>query len=129
MDLEDREHNVSSGVHMASLAGAWQAVVAGFGGMRDNGGRLTFAPRLPHQLERVRFKLTYRGRLLQVSVRHREAEYRLLEGEDLEIGHRGETVTVAPHSPVKRRIPHTPERKRPVQPAGRAPQARRPPGG
>ena len=129
MDLEDREHNVSSGVHMASLAGAWQAIVAGFGGMRDEGGKLSFAPRLPHQLERARFQLLFQGRLLQVSVRHREAEYRLLEGPELEIVHHGETVTVAPGGPTKKRIPHTPTVKRPSQPAGRAPQARRPAGG
>ena len=34
MDLRDVEHNTSDGVHMASLAGAWMALVAGFGGMR-----------------------------------------------------------------------------------------------
>ena len=38
MDLDDLEHNTRDGVHMASLAGAWVAAVAGFGGMRDHGG-------------------------------------------------------------------------------------------
>src|SRR5260370_3487013 len=33
MDLRDVEHNTSDGVHMASLAGAWIALVAGFGVM------------------------------------------------------------------------------------------------
>ena len=47
MDLHDLEHNTLDGVHIASLAGAWIAAVAGFGGMRDHDGKLTFAPRLP----------------------------------------------------------------------------------
>ena len=47
MDLEDLEHNVHDGVHIASLAGALLALMAGFGGMRDHGGELAFAPRLP----------------------------------------------------------------------------------
>ena len=47
MDLRDLEHNTRDGLHIASLAGAWIAAVAGFGGMRDHGGELTFAPRLP----------------------------------------------------------------------------------
>ncbi|HXJ48367.1 MAG TPA: hypothetical protein VNF91_04285, partial [Candidatus Acidoferrum sp.] len=47
MDLNDLEHNVSDGVHMGSLAGAWLAVVAGLGGMRHHGEMLGFAPRLP----------------------------------------------------------------------------------
>ena len=46
-DLHDLHDNVRNGLHMASLAGAWTALVAGFGGMRDHGGELTFAPRLP----------------------------------------------------------------------------------
>ena len=29
MDLRDLEHNTSDGLHMASLAGAWMALVGG----------------------------------------------------------------------------------------------------
>ena len=44
MDLADLEHNTRDGLHMASLAGAWIAAVAGFGGMRDSRRGLTFRP-------------------------------------------------------------------------------------
>src|SRR4029077_9526742 len=47
MDLHDLEHNAAGGVHLASLAGAWHAVVAGLGGMRHHGADLSFGPRLP----------------------------------------------------------------------------------
>ena len=57
MDLDDLEHNAGDGIHMASLAGAWVAAVAGFGGMRDHWGKLSFTPRLPNQLTRLRFRL------------------------------------------------------------------------
>ena len=50
MDLGDLEHNTRDGLHMASLAGSWIAAVAGFGGMRDHGGELSFRPRLPAAL-------------------------------------------------------------------------------
>ena len=43
MDLEDLAHNTDDGLHMASLAGAVLAAVAGFGGVRDYGGRLCSA--------------------------------------------------------------------------------------
>src|SRR6266536_1443014 len=62
MDLYDLEHNTRDGVHIASLAGAWTALVAGFGGMRDHDGKLTFAPRLPARLEHLAFRLLFRGR-------------------------------------------------------------------
>jgi alpha,alpha-trehalose phosphorylase len=64
MDLRDLEHNTRDGVHIASLAGAWIAAVAGFGGMRDHDGRLTFAPRLPARLERLS-RAPAHGRRLQ----------------------------------------------------------------
>ena len=67
MDLHDLEHNTRDGVHIASLAGACIAAVAGFGGMRDYDGELTFAPRLPARLGRLRFRLVYRGRRLEVT--------------------------------------------------------------
>src|SRR4029077_15512367 len=69
MDLDDLEHNTSDGVHIASLAGAWIAAVAGFGGMRDYDGRLSFKPRLPPRLERLTFRLVFRGHRLTVEVR------------------------------------------------------------
>ncbi|MGH9205446.1 MAG: glycosyl hydrolase family 65 protein, partial [Acidimicrobiales bacterium] len=59
MDLEDIENNVSDGVHLAALAGAWIALVAGFGGMRANDGMLRFAPRIPQNLTRLAFTITW----------------------------------------------------------------------
>ena len=38
LDLHDLHQNTRDGLHIASLAGAWIAAVAGFGGMRDHGG-------------------------------------------------------------------------------------------
>ena len=52
IDLRDLRHNTRDGLHLASLAGTWSALVAGFGGMRDHDGRLSFAPRLPPGITR-----------------------------------------------------------------------------
>ena len=53
LDLDDIEHNTRDGVHIASLAGACIAALAGFGGLRDHDGLLSFMPRLPQALTRV----------------------------------------------------------------------------
>jgi len=124
MDLHDLEHNTRDGVHIASLAGAWLAAVAGFGGMRDHDGNLSFAPRLPVQLERLGFRILFRGRRLGVVVTRSEATYTLLGGPALEIAHHGDSVHVAPDSPVTRAIPAAPVRPAPSQPPGRAPARR-----
>jgi alpha,alpha-trehalose phosphorylase len=126
MDLGDLEHNVRDGVHMASLAGAWLAAVAGFGGMRDHDGSLGFAPRLPGALHRIAFRLMFLGRRLEVDVRHQRTSYTLLEGDPLELTHHGEAFTLSSGEPAIRPNPRVPSLRRPRQPPGREPARRRP---
>jgi alpha,alpha-trehalose phosphorylase len=124
MDLHDLEHNTRDGVHIASLAGAWMAAVAGFGGMRDHDGKLSFAPRLPSSIERLSFRMLFRGRRLKVDVRRGEAHYALLDGPPLSIAHHGETVELSSASPLALAIPPAAPRATPRQPRGRAPARR-----
>src|SRR5881398_634100 len=104
MDLHDLEHNTRDGVHIAALAGAWLAAVAGFGGMRDHDGYLSFAPSLPPRIARLSFGLFLRGRLLKVEATKGEATYRLDRGDPLEISHWGEPITVSTEAAVTREI-------------------------
>ncbi|HWD08146.1 MAG TPA: glycosyl hydrolase family 65 protein, partial [Actinomycetota bacterium] len=124
MDLHDLEHNVSDGVHMASLAGVWIGSVCGLGGMRDHNGVLSFAPRLPHAIDRLVFRLTFRGSLLKVEVFGDRAVYTLVSGPPLTTSHHGHPLTVAKSSPVTLGIPAPPSRPQPEQPPGRAPASR-----
>jgi alpha,alpha-trehalose phosphorylase len=124
VDLHDLAGNTASGVHLASLAGAWSAAVAGFGGMRDHDGKLTFAPRLPARLQRLAFRLIFRGHHIKVEATKTEATYTLLEGESLELRHHGETITATKGKPVTSAIPPAPVRPTPVQPPGRSPRRR-----
>jgi alpha,alpha-trehalose phosphorylase len=126
IDLDNLEHNTRDGLHIASLAGAWIVAVAGFGGMRDHDGSLTFAPRLPERLNRLAFRLCFRGRRLKVEVESDQARYSLLEGGPLELTHHGQTISVFARKPVTRAIPPPPARNAPKQPPGRAPARRQP---
>jgi alpha,alpha-trehalose phosphorylase len=123
MDLDDLEHNTRDGVHIASLAGAWLALVAGFGGLRHRIGKpLHFAPKLPPGITRLAFRLFFRGRLLEVETTGGQARYTLLEGEPMEILHYDELLKVDRDAPAKRPIPQAPQHPRPHQPHGRAPK-------
>jgi alpha,alpha-trehalose phosphorylase len=124
VDLHDLHNNVQDGIHMASLAGVWTALVAGFGGMRLYKGSLSFAPRLPGALERLTFHLLFRGRRLRVEVRATEATYRLLDGSPLVVRHHGEEILLPMDGAVTRPIPPIQTGPRPTQPPGRAPIAR-----
>jgi alpha,alpha-trehalose phosphorylase len=122
-DLQNLHHNSGHGLHIASLAGGWTVAVAGFGGMRDHGGELSFAPRLPPRITRLRFRVIYRGRCLSVTVTPEEATYRLAEGEPLDIRHHGRQVTIEDKD-VTLEIPPPPKVEPVHQPAGRAPRRR-----
>jgi alpha,alpha-trehalose phosphorylase len=127
LDLDDLEHNTSDGIHIASVAGTWIAAVAGFGGMRDHGGQLSFDPRLAGALTRLRFRLVVRGSRLLVDVDHERATYSVLRGGPLQLSHHGERFTVSADNPMTLAIPAAPDRPVPMQPRGRAPVRRRPP--
>ncbi|MGA2925179.1 MAG: glycosyl hydrolase family 65 protein [Solirubrobacteraceae bacterium] len=105
IDLQDLALNTHDGVHLASLAGTWLAVVAGFGGMRDYSDKLSFAPRLPPQLTRLRFGLQYRGRRLRIEVLPGGTSYELLDGEPLELLDHGQPITVTTALRELRSIP------------------------
>ncbi|NBE82861.1 glycoside hydrolase family 65 protein [Micromonospora rubida] len=125
MDLHDLNENTRDGVHMASLAGAWIALVAGFGGLRDHEGLLTFAPRLPSRLTRLEFSLQWRGKRLRVDVRPHQTTYALRHGctdDVVELRHHGEKVRVTCAEPVTVPVPpFDPPGPEPEQPPGRAP--------
>jgi alpha,alpha-trehalose phosphorylase len=125
VDIADLNQNTKDGLHIASLAGAWSAVVNGFGGMRDYEGRLSFSPRLPPALTRLSFRLAYCGRGLRVEVRDGAATYTLSDGDALEITHHGDRVVLEPDQPIELRIPPAPNRPEPRQPPGREPRRRR----
>ncbi|MGH3279072.1 MAG: glycoside hydrolase family 65 protein, partial [Trebonia sp.] len=120
MDLQDREHNTKDGLHIASLAGAWTALVGGFGGMRCDGGGLTFAPQLPSGLVGLSFRMRYRGRILHVQVRHDAATYSLITGDPLPTTHHGVPVTIDSEGATLK-IPAPPTFPPPAQPEGRVP--------
>jgi alpha,alpha-trehalose phosphorylase len=122
-DLQNLHGNSGHGLHIASLAGGWTVAVAGFGGMRDHDGQLTFAPRLPERITRLRFRLNYQGRLLVVTVTPTEATYRVIEGDPLDVHHHGRRLTVT-EDEVTAQIPPAPQVAPVHQPHGVAPRRR-----
>ncbi|MFK4118811.1 glycoside hydrolase family 65 protein [Streptomyces longwoodensis] len=124
MDLHDLEQNTRDGLHIASLAGTWMALVAGFGGLRDERGTLCFKPCLPEKFSRLAFSLQFRDRRLHVEITPGKAAYRLLSGPPLTIHHHGAPLTVDGDGPVVRDVPSLPARPTPEQPPHRAPHVR-----
>jgi alpha,alpha-trehalose phosphorylase len=125
MDLADLEHNTRDGVHIASLAGTWVALVGGFAGLRHRDGTVSFAPRLPEGITRLSFRVMIRGRHLHVELTHARARYLLVDGEPLEVAHHGAPVKLLAGKAQEHPVPPAPARARPSQPPGREPAPRR----
>ncbi|MFD3520018.1 glycoside hydrolase family 65 protein [Streptomyces sp. NPDC058653] len=123
MDLEDLEHNTRDGLHIASLAGAWMALVAGFGGMRHSWDRLEFSPRLPEEIRRLAFTMQFRGRRIRVEITSTTATYTMPQGEPLKIHHYGDPVTLQGGLAEARPIPALVAPPTPGYPPGRRPNA------
>ncbi len=128
IDLRDLHQNTRDGLHMASLAGAWMALVNGFGGLRDDEGILSLDPQLPDGISRLRFRLRWRDFRLTVDANHADVTYTLRDGPGsaLTIRHAGEDLELNTDSPttlaVRSRKPLLPP---PPQPPGREPVHRR----
>jgi alpha,alpha-trehalose phosphorylase len=124
VDLHDLAHNSRDGLHIASLAGTWLAIVAGFGGMRDYGGQLSFHPQPAPGWNAFSFGVLWRGARIRVTVAAEEVTYELDDGEDfqVELMHCGEPFVLTSAEPVVLPVqvvkPLTP---RPKQPDGREP--------
>ncbi|MFC7374013.1 glycoside hydrolase family 65 protein [Brachybacterium sp. GCM10030268] len=94
VDIADLHHNTSQGVHIASAGGVWNALVHGFGGMRQVKGRICFDPRLPAEWPELRFPLTVRGSRFRVRLVRDEISFTLEEGPEIEVSVREQDVTV-----------------------------------
>jgi alpha,alpha-trehalose phosphorylase len=126
MDIADLERNTGDGLHMASLAGAVIATVSGFGGLREQYGKLLFKPRLPEGIDRLSFALELRGTLLRVEVVGQEATYRVERGAGVHLTHWDEPVDLTAKHAATLPIPPASELPTPSQPPGREPGSRRP---
>jgi len=100
MDLGNVSGNTTDGVHIASAAGVWAALVFGFGGVRDHEGSLSLTPRLPAEWRSLDFSVRFHDRQLRVHLSHDEEQYLLDEGEPLEVTIRGEPRLLSPGQKV-----------------------------
>ena len=101
VDLADLHHNAADGVHVASAGGVWTALVAGFGGMRDHFGELSFDPRLPADWPELSYTLHWHGRRLRVTLTTHELSVKAdEEGEPLVFSVRGEAYALGPGEEV-----------------------------
>lgn len=122
LDLCDLRGSTDGGLHVASLAGAWTAVVTGIVGLRHDDDGLRLAPRLPSRLTRLALAVHHGDARARVEVRPDGVTYRLESGERLRVVHGDEPFELTPeHAVFERPLLAGIQDPPPAQPPGRAP--------
>lgn len=85
LDLDNYNRNTREGLHITSIALAWDNIVYGFAGLRSDGALLKFAPVLPDRWKKLSFSLTYRGRVIALDIEPQCTEFSLKQGEPVEL--------------------------------------------
>ncbi len=67
-DLQDVRGNAGDGIHAASAAGLWQALVFGFAGLRLTADGWRTQPQLPNHWTRLAFKFFWRGQWVVIDL-------------------------------------------------------------
>ena len=122
VDLHDLQGNTEQGLHLASLAGAWLALTAGLGGLREDGPLVQLSPRLPDGLRGYRFRFLWRDARIEVHAGD-EVTVSVAGVDSLDVVLYGEEVTITPEEPaVVPRRSVEPLLSAPRQPVGRSPR-------
>jgi alpha,alpha-trehalose phosphorylase len=104
MDFGNVSGNVDDGAHIAAMGGTWLSVVYGVGGMRDDGGEISFKPRLLEEMDRVKFPITIRGQRMDVDIELEQVTYSLREGTKLKFKHIDKEITLEKNEKITIKI-------------------------
>ncbi|OTO72027.1 MULTISPECIES: glycoside hydrolase family 65 protein [unclassified Enterococcus] len=94
LDLDNYNNDTDDGLHITSMTGSWLAIVQGFAQMKTSTGTLSFAPLLPKDWDHYSFHITYRGRLLAVTVTQKEVRIDLKDGSAFAMMLYGQEITL-----------------------------------
>lgn len=70
IDAGENMKSSDPGIHAASIAGIWQSVVFGFGGLRMLHGSLRICPSLPENWKKLDFRIFWHGQKLHIQMDH-----------------------------------------------------------
>ncbi|MFF5081165.1 glycoside hydrolase family 65 protein [Actinoplanes sp. NPDC000266] len=119
LDLRGSGEAGGDGLHIAACAGAWIALVMGFGGLRDHDNCLSFDPRLPPRLSRLAFGLRWRDCRLSVVVTRASVTYAARHAP-VDFHHQGKEVNLA--AGEEKTFPLDPVEDVPAPPTPRPPR-------
>ncbi len=83
------------------MGGTWMIFIFGFAGFSNAGGKPTFNPNLPKQLEKIKLNLTLKDNLIEVEISQKTAKYTLKRGKGIEITQKNKEFKIDQNNPTK----------------------------
>lgn len=67
-DLDNLHHNTKDGIHTAAMGGTFMNILYGFCDMRFKEDQFTLNPRLPKEIQTIRFSIVFKGDTYRITV-------------------------------------------------------------
>lgn len=81
MDLDNYNKNVMHGIHAACCGSAFMMIVNGYAGLRIFNNMPHFKPYIDSKWNFYQFKFLFEGNRVNIKVKEKSTEYKLLEGD------------------------------------------------
>lgn len=111
LDLDDYNNDTADGCHITSMGGTWMAIVKGFGRMRIQNGKVSFAPFIPEKWDAYSFTINFHKNILKIII---EKERVIIENKSdnpIEIILYGEPHTIEGSGYIENKIKHNHDEK------------------
>ncbi len=76
VDIDIHKHGAGEGIHIANCGGIYQSIIYGFSGLINpmHTEKLKFRPAMPRHIERIAYKLFYKGKLFAVEIKNNQVK-------------------------------------------------------
>lgn len=83
------------GVHAANMGSTWLGLIYGFAGLGMENRSFNLSPELPEAWSRLRFRIWFHGRQIEMTITQTEIMVKLLSGDSLQfyLKHKPFTLT------------------------------------
>ncbi len=99
MDI-DNYQGTESGIHTASMGGAWLSIIQGVAGIIIQDGKLHLNPMLPPDWRKLEFKYRFNNSQINISVNPKGFELKLLQGKGFSFNFNNQTYMLNKNNPV-----------------------------
>ncbi len=94
IDLGTNMGSCDNGIHSASIGGMLQAIIVGFGGIKNQNGEFSIEPNLPEKWNNIKFAFYFEGERIEVVLDKENITFTKGSEKEIQFKVKGELVTL-----------------------------------